>query len=74
MDVPTASSSVRPAAPRGIAFKSPTRPTLGNGLQPGFDPQAYPILARHWFVVAVLPRDDGAGQIDTAEIETAEAA
>ena len=41
--------SPRSTADRGVDHNPKTLSAHGNKLPPGFDPQAYPVIAAHWF-------------------------
>ena len=45
--------------------------TPSPDLPPGFDPRTHRILAKHWFGVTALPRQVGAAEIETVEIDEA---
>ena len=39
-----------------------------EGLPPGFDPCAQPVIAQHFYGVAVLPRQNDDGVIEVADV------
>ena len=41
---------------------------LSTDIPLDFDPCAHPVIAQHWFGVAVLPRPDDAGALDVANV------